>query len=170
MRWRGMLKASLLTWLVVELCALVVAVRFLGWPSTLAVGIATTAAGFLVLREAGRHSLTTLKSALNGAPNVGLEVSGPGVLRLASGVLLLLPGFISDLVGLLLLAPFVRERLANRFFKGAKRAAKAEGVLDLDPAEWRAGRSQESSASCEPLTGMLPGGPKDAHSRRRDDE
>ena len=83
-----------------------------------------------------------------------------GLVRVLSGVFLLLPGLVSDLVGLLLLTPFISKRLTK--LSGGKSRRAQDGVLDLDPDEWRAPQERGGRPSCEPLHGMLPGGPKAA--------
>jgi UPF0716 family protein affecting phage T7 exclusion len=51
--------------------------------------------------------------------------------------LLLLPGFITDAVGLLLLVPAVRGWVGGGFQRFAQnRPAKSPGVVDLEPDQW----------------------------------
>jgi UPF0716 family protein affecting phage T7 exclusion len=85
-----------------------------------------------------------------------------------SGLLLVLPGFVSDLLGLILLVPWVRALITGKVATSA--GVASDGVVDLDPDQWHVAREQERGASCEPVSGVLPGGPKTAASRRQDDE
>jgi UPF0716 family protein affecting phage T7 exclusion len=76
-------------------------------------------------------------------------------------VLLILPGFVSDIAGLLLLSRFIRDPL-SRTLSGRPRSAAAapDGIVNLDPAEWRAAAEPDRGPPCEPVPGMLPGEPK----------
>jgi UPF0716 protein FxsA len=169
MNVRGKIKAVVLAWLTAEVVALAVAVRLWGWPTTLALGFLTSALGVYLLRRAGRESLGFLQKAMQSPSGLAVEVPSGGVLRILSGLLLVIPGFVSDIAGLALLAPFVRERLTAHFM-GPQPRRSQNGVVDLDPDEWRAGQAQDRGPSCEPLPGMLPGEPKSPHSRRQFDE
>ena len=56
------------------------------------------------------------------------------------GFLLVLPGFITDAIGLLLLLPFTRSLLGAALRRAVGRAERASGqpeVVDLPPGEWR---------------------------------
>jgi UPF0716 protein FxsA len=66
-----------------------------------------------------------------------------GTLATLGALLLVLPGFVSDLIGLALLAPSVRHKIAGqirgRSVPGrgqAPRRATAD-VIELAPADWR---------------------------------
>jgi UPF0716 protein FxsA len=56
-------------------------------------------------------------------------------------VLLVLPGFVSDLVGLALAAPSLRGWIARRFAPETIVTTRRtpRDVIDLDPQDWRAG-------------------------------
>jgi UPF0716 protein FxsA len=166
---RGKIKAVVLAWLAAEVVVFATAIHFWGWPTTLALGFLTSALGIYILRQAGRESLGVLKKAMDAPSGLDFEVPSGGVLRILSGFLLVVPGFVSDLAGVLLLAPYIRQRLAT-LIMGPRPRRPQNGVVDLDPNEWRAGRAQDRGPSCEPLPGMLPGEPKAEHSRRQFDE
>ncbi len=62
-----------------------------------------------------------------------------GLIRAIAAFLLILPGFISDLAGLALAAPSLRQVLVRRF--GGADAVPAAGsgrrkIVDLAPEEW----------------------------------
>lgn len=164
---RNKIKAALLAWAVAELIALIAAVRLLGWAPTILIGAATSAVGFYVLRQAGRDGMAALREAMSESAGGRIEVPSSGMLRIASGLLLVIPGFVSDALGLLLLVPGLGDVIARRLAPPPHPAA--DGVVDLDPAEWRA-RPESAEPSCEAAPGMLPGEPHRAQSRRRDDE
>jgi UPF0716 protein FxsA len=165
---RRKIKAAVLTWAVAEVVALVAAVKFLGWPATLALGFGTSVAGGYLIRRASRDNMATLRRVMEGPLGNPIEVPSIGILKLLAGLLLVIPGFVSDLLGLILLIPQVRASIAQKITPAA--GATRNGVVDLDPDQWRVAREQEQGASCEPVSGVLPGGPKSAASRRQDDE
>ena len=160
---RSRIKAAILAWLILEALVLASAVRLLGWPVTLVLGLLTSIIGFQLVRRAGRDSITALRRAMDGAAGATFEVPSSGLFAIASGLLLLLPGFVSDLLGLVLLAPGLRSLLVGRFAPAVR--PTQPGVVDLDPDEWRSGREQGPGAPCEPGPGMLPGGPKNSASQ-----
>ena len=70
--------------------------------------------GIRLIRSAGMSVAAALRSPVqSAAPLKGL--GGQAAARTASGVLFLLPGFFSDLLGLLLFLPPVRQWIGSRF-------------------------------------------------------
>ena len=64
-----------------------------------------------------------------------LQADGAGTLTLLAGILLLIPGFITDVLGLLLLLAPLRRALGALL--GLKAAPpRADGVVDLEPEQW----------------------------------
>jgi UPF0716 protein FxsA len=67
-----------------------------------------------------------------------LETDTAGTMFLLAGVLLLVPGFITDLIGIAVLIPPLRRGIAALLLRSVKsRAARSDGVVDLEPDEWR---------------------------------
>jgi UPF0716 protein FxsA len=97
--------------------------------------LATSALGMLVLARMGRRFAGRLADLLSQR---GLGAAGTrsgGLLTTVGGLLLVLPGFITDCVGLLLLVPAVQQRLIDRAPTGRPRPTKR--VLELDRSQWR---------------------------------
>jgi UPF0716 protein FxsA len=116
----------------------VAAVLGLGWAFTLL--LATTLAGFWVLRWAGRGGLARFRVAVADSNVTGIEANTGGFLTVLAGLLLLLPGFITDVIGLLLLIAPVRRWCSAAFRRAVRsrnRAAGRTDVIDLEPKEWR---------------------------------
>jgi len=85
------------------------------WP-TLAIVIATALAGTVLVRTQGLSTIRTLQERLEK----GGDPTGPiahGAMILASGLLLLTPGFFTDTVGFALLVPGVRSWLMKALVK-----------------------------------------------------
>jgi UPF0716 protein FxsA len=117
---------------------LVAAIIGLGWAFTLM--LATTVAGFLVLRQAGRGRLAHFRTAVTESGVARFEADTADFLAVLAGILLVLPGFLSDLAGALLLIGPVRRRSAAAFRRavmGASRGASRGSMVDLAPDEWK---------------------------------
>jgi len=129
-------------WCVAEICFFAVVVSIFGFGGALLLGLTTSLIGFSVLRRLGHDAALNLRQVLNQrglALSTGSLVDGS--LAGLGALLLILPGFLSDLVGLTLSVPAVRLWTADKI-KGAstarpKRPAGHDPVIDLGPAEWR---------------------------------
>ena len=125
------LKWIVLAWLAAELAVFFLLVATIGLGLTLLLGFVTTACGFLLL---GKASADTLKQ-LNARPEGGLTVILLGPARILAALLLILPGFLSDLIGLALAIP-----LFGRIFSATisrKYSTQRADFVDLDATEWR---------------------------------
>jgi UPF0716 protein FxsA len=83
-----------------------------GWLIVIGLTIAGFALGLLVMTNAGTQAATTLReaSATGQAPQGAM---GDSAVMFGAGVLIAIPGFITDAIGLLLIVPPIR-RLAKR--------------------------------------------------------
>lgn len=104
-----------LAWPLLELALLIRTGQAIGvWP-TLGIVVGTAILGVLVLRRQGNRMLSRLQEALAAgrAPaDDGTLAAGPMVVLAA--LLLILPGLITDAMGLLLLIPGIRRLVARR--------------------------------------------------------
>lgn len=134
---------------VAEIATFVVVALAIGWGWAVLLMLATTAAGFVVLKQAGRGRLTDFGAAVTrrGAPT-GIEANTGTFLGVLAGILLFLPGFVTDLAGLLLLLPPVRRAVASRFVASIRvmSGRNERTVVDLAPDQWR----QEPDGGREP--------------------
>ena len=86
----------------------------LGW--TILATLATSALGFVLLAKQGTKALTDLRDRARSRRSAGRELGDAGLVA-AGGLLMVLPGFLGDLVGLLCLLPGTRglvRRLLTR--------------------------------------------------------
>jgi UPF0716 protein FxsA len=97
---------------VAEVALLIVVGQEIGWAWTLLLVLATTLLGAWVLRREGPRSWRAFRADLREGRPPGASVTD-GLLVLVGAILMVLPGFISDLIGALLVAPPTR-RLAGR--------------------------------------------------------
>lgn len=114
------------------------------WPTLLGV-VVMALLGAALIRWQGFAVLGKMRSALDENRLPGRELADAMLIGLA-GLLLLLPGFVSDVFGLLLLIPAVRTLI----YRGAaarmgvamgpsspRGSRRIDGVVDLEVEEWR---------------------------------
>ena len=77
----------------------------LGW--TILATLATSALGFVLLAKQGTKALTDLRDRARSRRSAGRELGDAGLVA-AGGLLMVLPGFLGDVVGLLCLLPGTR--------------------------------------------------------------
>lgn len=120
-------KLALFGYPLVELLLMLQVASWLGALATLALLLLGAVAGVSLLRG---QRLSVLARLQRGLPPGGplLPELLDGALRAAAAVLLILPGFISDGVGLALLIPAARRRLARRLASGRR----AAGAIVID--------------------------------------
>ena len=106
-----------------ELAIIIAFGRMFGVLNTLVLLIATSIIGIYAAKNKGLHSIQKVKQSLARG-----EAPGPAVvdtmLNFSGGLLLALPGFISDVVGLLLLMPFTRKMFQPLVFVWMRKQLK----------------------------------------------
>jgi UPF0716 protein FxsA len=90
-----------------ELAVFILVAGWIGLGWTLLATLATSALGFLLLGRQGMRALTDLRERALSRRPAGRELGDAGLVA-AGGLLMVLPGFIGDLVGLLCLLPVTR--------------------------------------------------------------
>ena len=132
---RGLIAILFIVWPLAEIAGFVLAGRAFGlWP-TLALTVLSAALGLLLVRVQGFAVLRRgLGSLERGEPPV--RELFEGALLAAAGALLLLPGFLSDAVGLILLVPAARRLLLRVVLARAQtRRREQDGVIEGEWAE-----------------------------------
>lgn len=114
---------------------------------TILLTVLTAMAGTVMLRQQGLSLLMRMQRELDAGHAPGNEVMEGAMIVLAS-ILLLIPGFVTDAVGLLLFVPPVRAALASFIISrsnvvivpggapGPGRHRADEHVVDLDAQDW----------------------------------
>jgi UPF0716 protein FxsA len=117
------------------------------WPTLLGV-VVTGVIGFAILRHQGGAILAEMRRSF-GSGALPARAMGDGVMVALGGVLLMLPGYFTDCVGLLLLVPAVRRGLYAYLARHVRvvggvqtqgfagRSVSRPGTIDLDVDEWR---------------------------------
>lgn len=117
-----MIRTALLVWILSEVAALALAGRLVGVLGTLALVLLTAVAGGLLLRAQGAEALAGLRGGIRrGGDPLGLLLRNG--FRLVAALLLILPGLLGDLAGLLLLLPPVQRRVAADLARRGMRPA-----------------------------------------------
>ncbi|WP_053148074.1 FxsA family protein [Pseudomonas sp. P97.38] len=90
--------------------------------------------GVFVLRIAGLATALRARESLNRG-ELPAQTMLEGLMLALGGGLLILPGFISDVLGLVLLLPFTRRMLANKMRRRAEEQAMRQRAFadDLQP-------------------------------------
>ncbi len=104
-----------------------------GWALSLVVG--SSLAGLLLLRHAGGSHIARMRVVQQQGSFTALQADSSGGHILFAGILLLIPGFITDVVALCLLISPLRHAL-SAIFGNAVAPARKDGVVDLAPEQW----------------------------------
>ena len=138
---------SLVKWTLIGLLVLPAAELFafflmaasIGWLWAAGLFIATSIVGVLLLRRFGRTDLDRLRTAFARDGIRALHLETPGMATMLGGILLIFPGFITDLLGAALLLPAVRRWAAAKlatFARSSRHAPRDDRVIELEPGEW----------------------------------
>ena len=133
-----------LAWPIAEIATLIAVGSRLGILTTILLLIGAGFVGLFVVRLQGLRLFSQLQSELNA----GRTPTGPivrGAMTALAGFFFLIPGFLSDILGLLLLLPPVQSLAAAWLAANAtvvsnvggfRRRPADKGVVDLDPADF----------------------------------
>ncbi|WP_052466785.1 FxsA family protein [Mobilicoccus massiliensis] len=119
-RWRGLLLLAAVLLPILEITALVATGRAIGFWWTVALLIVVSVLGVWLIKREGLASWRALRDAGRAGRMPTTEVANAAVVLIA-GALLLLPGFLSDVVALLLLLPGIRQTSARLLQRGVER-------------------------------------------------
>jgi UPF0716 protein FxsA len=111
--------AFVLLYLVIEIVALVALGSAIGLGWTLLVLLAGSVLGLWLARREGVRAAQALAEAVNNRQVPTAEVTD-GMLVAAGGVLLFVPGLVTDLAGLLLVLPPTRALVRRRLVRAAE--------------------------------------------------
>lgn len=138
---------TFLIWLFAEIAGFILVGRIIGVLPTLALLLLAMVAGFALLRHYGENLMTQLQNQfLKGT--ISQRTAGEGALIITAAILLIIPGFFSDIAGLLLLVPPVRAAVwrflekqrqnSRKTGRGRRTNKTAPPVIDLDAEDYHA--------------------------------
>ena len=140
---------------LVEIATFVLVGSRIGVLPTVALVVLSSIAGTILVRVQGFGVLSRIRRQLEEGGNPGRELAH-GVMILLAGLLLLIPGFVTDVIGLLLFIPAIRDigwRLVKRRFAIARGAgghsrpqpsAQSEQTIDLGAGEYSKAPNRKS--------------------------
>jgi UPF0716 protein FxsA len=135
----------LLAWPALEIAIFIKVAGAIGWIGAILLTIATSVAGSWLMRIQGFKAMNRfLASAESGELPVATVIDGMGIFM--AGMLLVLPGFVSDAIGLALFIPPLRRRLTLWVFRRLLHQPAQRGG-------WRPGPRQGPADRGGPRTG-----------------
>jgi UPF0716 protein FxsA len=140
---------ALLAASIVELTVLIAVGHAIGVLATVGLLVLASLVGAVLLRRESARTLAAFVEAIRTRRPPHQELLD-GTLIAAAGVLIVLPGFVSDILGLLLLIPFTRALVRARILRSVSRrtpvrcapGAVIEGEVVDEPPEPRLPRSE----------------------------
>jgi UPF0716 protein FxsA len=129
---------GILAWPAAEIVTFFCVAATLGFANALVLVVLMSVAGFLLLRHFG--GVRKIKTPDGGFVATSAW-SGPGLAPGLGGILLLIPGFLTSVLAVLVLFPMSRRWLlagiGRLFAPGSRPRPASPGVIDLAPDEWR---------------------------------
>ena len=153
-------------WALAEVVVLVLVASWIGVGWTVLAALATTALGWVLLARQGTRALAELRERARTRRSPGAELGNAGLVA-AGGLLMVLPGFIGDLVGLLCLLPGTRNLVragltrlvAARLPAGLRPPVRVESVRTAEVPRTDDGRPQGSGSTRLVIEGEVVRGP-----------
>jgi UPF0716 protein FxsA len=134
----------------VEITAFIAVAREIGIGITFLFLLAAAVAGAILLKRAGRRQIEKVRSAM--AQRAAIAIESADVMLVLCGILLLIPGFVTDLAGLALLVPPVRHWLAKAGGRLVehRRSRRPGAVIELERDNWRRVREDQVEDRSDP--------------------
>lgn len=129
---------------LIEIAVFVEVGSEIGAVPTILLTVLTALAGTVMLRMQGLSLLTRMRAEMDRGEVPGEDIV-QGALIVVASFLLLVPGFVTDAVGIALFIPPLRAVIARAVVRNARvtvvrpggpGARRGDGVVDLDPDAW----------------------------------
>lgn len=130
---------------LIEIFVLIEVGSEIGAIPTIALTVLTAIAGTVMLRVQGLTLLTRMRSEMDAGRMPGDDIIH-GAFIVIAAILLLIPGFVTDTLGLLLFIPPLRTAMGRYIIRhadvtvvqGARRYRRDPDIVDLDEEDWTA--------------------------------
>lgn len=132
---------------LLELTVMIQVGTVIGALPTVVLIVLTAMVGSALVRRQGLKTLLEAQQRMQLGEMPARELLG-GMLLALAGLLLIVPGFVTDLLGLLLLLPPLRSRLADKLVKGVR----VQGAMGGFPPHEGFGTSPEPRQHDRPGT------------------
>lgn len=139
--------------IAIEIAGFVVVGREIGALVTIVLVFLSSALGLTLLRIQGFGALTRIRQEMDKGRVPGRELAH-GFMIVVAGMLLIIPGFVTDLIGLLLFIPPVRDlgwavvkkriSVVQEFSWTARPHARPSRTIDLETDEYSRNDKSES--------------------------
>jgi UPF0716 protein FxsA len=133
---------------LLELTVMIQVGTVIGALPTVILIVLTAMIGSSLVRSQGLKTLMEAQQRMQVGEMPARELMGGMMLALA-GLLLIVPGFVTDLLGLLLLLPPLRSRLADKLIKGVRVQGAMGGFQSQGPYSPSSQLREESSTIIE---------------------
>jgi UPF0716 protein FxsA len=143
-----------------EIVIFIAVAALIGWLPAAALFIATSVLGVILLRRSGRGDLERFRAAFAQDGIRAVHLESPGVATMLGGILLVFPGFITDIVGVALFLPPLRRWATTMLANAARqrrRGSRDDHVIDLEPGEWQQIPDQTRKRRRKPDDGSTDG-------------
>jgi UPF0716 protein FxsA len=150
---------ALLVTAVIEITAFVLLAQVIGFGWAFLLVLITSMAGVLLLRREGMRAWRRFRDAAQSGRPPGDQVTD-GVVGLAAGVLLAVPGLVTALLAILLAVPpgrILARRGARRFAEGRMSSAVAGDLFGPRRVRVRRGAPRTESTPSRPVTAQPVG-------------
>jgi UPF0716 protein FxsA len=149
-----------------ELVVFVLVAQWIGVGWTILATLATSVLGWMLLARQGTKALAELRERARTRRSPGAELGNAGLVA-AGGLLMVLPGFIGDLIGLLCLIPGTRNLVraglsrlvAARLPVGLRPPVRVESVRTAEVPRTGDGRTEGSGSTRLVIEGEVVRGP-----------
>jgi len=119
-----------------EIVAFLLVAGLMGLSTAIVLLILVSVSGVLVLRRVGIGTMRRLRTAGAAVDIAAVNLQGPDLGAALGGVLLVIPGFITGLLGAIVVFPKSRQWLLAAFKRCFSAPRRQSDVLDLAPEEW----------------------------------
>jgi UPF0716 protein FxsA len=117
-----------------EIAAFWLVAAKIGFFSAFFLLLAGSAAGIALLFWLGRRFLARVMTSLQERDQAAIAAKPASIMTAIGALLLAIPGFITDAIGIALLLPPVQNWLVANF---KLQSARADGTIELKEGEWR---------------------------------
>ncbi|HLK82077.1 MAG TPA: FxsA family protein [Xanthobacteraceae bacterium] len=150
MRLIKLVAMALLAWPAAEIVAFILVAATMGFAKALFLILLMSFAGLLVLRHFSSDAARFRVAGANGV--AAATLARPEMAPSVGGLLLLIPGFVTSVLGIMILLPLSRRWLlagCRRLLAAGQRQAQPE-IVDLAPDEWQSLPSPKLPSSGDP--------------------
>jgi UPF0716 protein FxsA len=119
-----MIKWFFFLFFLIEISCFIIVGKLIGILLTLLLIVVTTCIGFATLKEEGVRGAYQHMQMMQGARQID-PAKMPNALVIFAGIFLIIPGFVTDFVGLVLLVPFMRHAIERNLAKKGFMASPA---------------------------------------------